>query len=82
MRREPLRKQSILHGLLPINPIPMGNRVGMVTTGGGFGVITSDFCEEEGLSVPPLSSEIVSEIDKILPDYLESSKPNRYRLFH
>ena len=34
------------------NP-PKGNRILIVTNGGGFGVIVADYCSENGLEVPP-----------------------------
>ena len=34
------------------NP-PRGNKVLIVTNGGGFGVIATDHCTENGLDVPP-----------------------------
>ena len=35
-------------------PLPKGNRVGIVTLGGGWGVVTADQCSEKGLVVPDL----------------------------
>jgi len=56
-------------------PIPRGNRVAIITRGGGWGVITADFCEENGLVVPPLSQEIIEKFDKLLPKYWSRSNP-------
>ena len=56
-------------------PIPMGNRVGIITRGGGWGVITADFCEENGLIVPPLPMDIINKFDKLLPKYWSRSNP-------
>ena len=56
-------------------PLPKGNRVGLITRGGGWGVITADSCEEAGLSVPPLSQEIIKKIDEMLPEYWNRSNP-------
>lgn len=56
-------------------PIPKGNRVGIVTRGGGWGVIAADSCEEAGLEVPELPADIIKEIDKLLPDYWNRGNP-------
>ncbi|HCY86097.1 MAG TPA: CoA-binding protein, partial [Desulfobacteraceae bacterium] len=36
-------------------PLPKGNRVAIMTLGGGWGVVTTDLCAEHGLEVPQLS---------------------------
>jgi len=56
-------------------PLPKGNRVGILTRGGGWGVITSDACEESGLSVPPLPDDLIKKIDKLLPSYWSRGNP-------
>ena len=56
-------------------PLPKGNRVGILTRGGGWGVITSDACEESGLRVPPLPDELIHKIDKLLPSYWSRGNP-------
>ncbi len=37
---------------------PKGNRILIVTNGGGFGVMVTDHCTENGLEVPPLSPQL------------------------
>ena len=56
-------------------PVPKGNRVGIITRGGGWGVITADSCEESGLVVPPLTEELITQIDPLLPDYWNRNNP-------
>ncbi|MFH1136471.1 MAG: acetate--CoA ligase family protein [Pseudomonadota bacterium] len=56
-------------------PLPKGKRVGIMTLGGGWGVVTADLCCEFGLTVPPLSEELMQKIDKILPPYWSRSNP-------
>ncbi|CAG0943591.1 acetate---CoA ligase (ADP-forming) subunit alpha [Candidatus Brocadiaceae bacterium] len=43
------------------NP-PMGNRILIVTNGGGFGVIVADHCSENGLEVPPPSPQLKEKL--------------------
>lgn len=56
-------------------PLPEGNRVAIMTLGGGWGVVTTDLCTEHGLALPPLSESIISRLDQILPDYWSRSNP-------
>jgi len=56
-------------------PLPKGNRAGIMTLGGGWGVVTADLCSQFSLEVPELSSEIIKRIDKILPPYWSKSNP-------
>lgn len=56
-------------------PLPEGNRVGLVTLGGGWGVVASDLCEENGLTLPTLTDEIVSKIDQLLPSFWSRANP-------
>lgn len=56
-------------------PLPKGNRAAIMTLGGGWGVVTSDLCTENGLEVPELPRDIVARIDKILPPYWSRSNP-------
>jgi len=56
-------------------PLPRGNRVGILTRGGGWGVITADYCEECGLDVPPPPDAIIKKIDTLLPSYWSRGNP-------
>jgi acyl-CoA synthetase (NDP forming) len=56
-------------------PLPRGNRVAIMTLGGGWGVVTADLCEAYGLDVVSLSDAIIQKIDRILPPYWSRSNP-------
>jgi len=56
-------------------PPAQGNRVGIITNGGGIGILLTDACEENGLSVPRLSEKTYKKIDKILPDLVKPNNP-------
>ncbi len=56
-------------------PLPKGNRVGIMTLGGGWGVVASDLCEYYNLAVPDLTDEMVARIDKTLPPYWSRANP-------
>jgi acyl-CoA synthetase (NDP forming) len=56
-------------------PLPRGNRVAIMTLGGGWGVITADLCAEFGLAVPELAPELVDRFDTMLPPFWSRSNP-------
>ncbi len=56
-------------------PLPKGNRTAIMTLGGGWGVVTADLCSQFGLDVTELSTDIIKDIDKILPPYWSRSNP-------
>ena len=56
-------------------PLPKGNRVAIMTLGGGWGVVTADLCEAYGLEIPDLTPEIIKKIDEILPPYWSRANP-------
>ncbi len=56
-------------------PLPRGNRVAIMTLGGGWGVVTADLCNRFDLAVPDLSTELIAVIDKLLPPYWSRANP-------
>jgi len=48
-------------------PLPRGNRVGILTGGGGFGCVASDACERLGLDLAPLSPHTIERLNEVLP---------------
>ena len=56
-------------------PIPKGNRVGIVTGGGGAGVLAADACGKVGLELPDLPKEIVDELSEFLPPFWSHGNP-------
>lgn len=56
-------------------PLPKGKRVGIMTLGGGWGVVASDLCMENGLEVPKLSGSVIANLNKLLPPYWSHSNP-------
>ncbi len=56
-------------------PLPRGNRVGIVTLGGGWGVVTTDLCNENGLVLPDLPDVIMKKLNALLPDYWSKGNP-------
>lgn len=56
-------------------PLPRGRRVGIVTAGGGWGVLAADACIRDGLEVVPLPSRILTELDSFLPHWWSRGNP-------
>ncbi len=56
-------------------PPAQGNRIGIITNGGGLGILLTDACEANGLVVPKLSFKTYKKIDKILPDIVKPNNP-------
>lgn len=56
-------------------PLPRGNRVAIMTLGGGWGVITTDLCLENGLAVPGLPGQLVEKLNPLLPSYWSHGNP-------
>jgi len=62
-------------GLLLSQPEIKGKRIGIVTQGGGLGVISADLCEAAGLEIPPLSDRVVRMLDACLPPFWSRRNP-------
>jgi len=56
-------------------PLPTGNRIAILTDGGGHGTMACDAAERYGLSVPVLSSETQEKLMKILPPQASTKNP-------
>lgn len=56
-------------------PLPQGKRTAILTLGGGWGVVASDLCMENGLVVQPLSEQIISKINNWLPPFWSHANP-------
>ncbi len=48
-------------------PLPRGNRVAILTIGGGFGVVTAEDCEKQGLEIAALERQTMNKLAAILP---------------
>lgn len=56
-------------------PLPRGRRIGILTEGGGIGVVASDACEQAGLQLPPLSPATMEKLNAILPERWSHGNP-------
>jgi len=56
-------------------PRPRGRRVGILTGGGGFGVVATDACVRLGLDVPPLLPQTLDTLNSRLPERWSHANP-------
>ena len=61
--------------LLANQPVPRGNRVGIVTNAGGPGIMASDACETHGLEVATLADDTVRALREFLPAEASTRNP-------
>jgi acyl-CoA synthetase (NDP forming) len=61
--------------VLASNPLPKGDRVGVLTVSGGAGIWGADTVSMQGLQVPALSAGVQSEIKKWMPSYGAAGNP-------
>jgi acyl-CoA synthetase (NDP forming) len=57
------------------NHLPRGRRVGIVTAGGGCGVLAADACARLGLEVVSLPPETIRELDSFMPAWWSRGNP-------
>jgi len=56
-------------------PLPRGNRVGIIAPGGGWGVMAADACTQRGLDVVPLDRATLGKLDSFLPPTWSHGNP-------
>jgi acyl-CoA synthetase (NDP forming) len=62
-------------GALLRQPVPKGRKVGILTGGGGPGVIATDACERLGLEIADISRSTIEKLDAILPPRWPQANP-------
>ncbi len=70
-----IRRMFNYSRLLAEQPLPKGKRIGIVTNGGGFGVIASDALEKYGLELANLDKKTIDVIKKHVPEYAVVKNP-------
>lgn len=61
--------------VLTTNPMPKGDRVGVLTVSGGAGIWGADTVSMQGLQVPELSAPVQAEIRALIPSYGSARNP-------
>lgn len=75
IRARSIEEAGVLAASLVDRPLPRGRRVGIVTGGGGLGVISADLCTREGLDVVSLSEETLAKVGAHLPSWWVPGNP-------
>ncbi|MCD6477738.1 MAG: CoA-binding protein [Candidatus Aenigmarchaeota archaeon] len=66
---EDLEEMFDLARILSKQPLPKGNRVQIITDGGGFGVLASDWADKLGLKIAKMSEANIEKLRKVIPKY-------------
>ncbi|CAN5261196.1 GNAT family N-acetyltransferase [soil metagenome] len=67
IRTDTLEELFNVATVLANQPVPRGNRVGILTNGGGPGILAADACESNGLEVPELAERTLARLAEFLP---------------
>jgi acetyl coenzyme A synthetase (ADP forming)-like protein len=88
IRADTLEEMFDLAATLAHQPLPRGNRVGIVTNAGGPGILCADALDEGGMQVPGPSADTCAKLREFLPaaasvdnpvDMLASAPPGHFR---
>jgi acetyl coenzyme A synthetase (ADP forming)-like protein len=61
--------------LFSTQPLPLGNRVAVVTNAGGLGILCADACEGAGLELPQLTEKTRQELARVIPEEASVANP-------
>lgn len=75
VRVDTLEELFDVANLLSHQPVPSGKRVGILTNGGGPGIMTADACASKGLELPDLSAKTISELKIVLSSRASLTNP-------
>lgn len=75
IRTDTLAELFDVASLLANQPLPRGNRVGIITNAGGPGILCADTCEARGLEVPLLAEDVKATLREFLLPGASASNP-------
>ena len=75
LRMDTLEQMLHVTSVLANQPLPRGERVGIVTNAGGLGILCADVAEANGLTVPQLSEASAAAIAAFLPGQASVANP-------
>jgi acetyl coenzyme A synthetase (ADP forming)-like protein len=88
IRTDTLEEMFDVANLLAHQPVPSGRRVGILTNAGGPGILCADACERNGLVLPMLGDQTITELRSFLPpaasvanpvDMIASATPEQFK---
>jgi acetate---CoA ligase (ADP-forming) len=75
IRTDTLHELFDVAALLAKQPVPRGDRVAIITNGGGPGIICADACQASGVQVPDFAPELRQELARLVPDAAAVGNP-------
>jgi acetate---CoA ligase (ADP-forming) len=75
IRTDTLEELFDVAALLSTQPVPAGPRVGIVTNGGGPGILLADACAAHGLALPSLADTTTAALRGFLPPTAALANP-------
>jgi len=75
IRTDTLEQMFDVVSLLSSQPVPTGNRIGVVTNAGGPGILLADACDSRGLMLPSLTPATLDALHAILPAHAGFGNP-------
>jgi len=75
IRCETIEEMIDVAAALLTQPLPRGRQVGILTLGGGWGVLAADYCAQAGLILAELPKEMIEALNKILPSWWNRINP-------
>ncbi len=75
IRTNTLEELFDVASLLVHQPPPRGRRVGIITNGGGPGILCADACEAEGLNIPVLTGDSQARLGALLLPHASVHNP-------
>lgn len=75
IRTDTLHELFDVATLLAKQPVPRGDRVAIVTNGGGPGIICADACQAGGMEVPDFGPDLRHELGRLVPDAAALGNP-------
>jgi len=75
LQAETVEEMLDVAAALTTQPLPRGRRLGIITLGGGWGVLAADYCSKAGLIVEELPGKMVKALDEVLPPWWNRMNP-------
>ncbi len=75
IRTDTLHELFSVAALLAKQPIPRGDRIAIVTNGGGPGILCADACQADGARVPEPSAPLRAELARLIPEAASLGNP-------
>jgi acetyl coenzyme A synthetase (ADP forming)-like protein len=75
IRTDTMHDMFDVAALLAAQPVPRGDRVAIVTNGGGPGILCADACQANGVDVVELASAVRERLAEFLPESASFANP-------